>query len=111
MIIDCHSHLVPQSWHNAKSPPAIFDTPRLLNEQDEAGVNLTVFGNNWIRTPERANALEVVKEFNEFAAEATNKHPGRLLGLASSGAFGDERMLKETDRKSTRLNSSHIPLS
>ena len=98
MIIDCHSHLVPQSWHNAKSPPAIFDIPRLLNEQDEAGVNLTVFGNNWIRTPERANALEVVKQFNEFAAEATNKHPGRLLGLASSVAFGDERMLKETER-------------
>ena len=98
MIIDCHSHLVPQSWHNAKSPPAIFDIPRLLEEQDRAGVDLTVFGNNWIRTPEGADALEVVKQFNAFAAEATNKHPRRLLGLASSVAFGDDGMLKETER-------------
>ncbi|HEX2385207.1 MAG TPA: amidohydrolase family protein, partial [Candidatus Binatia bacterium] len=37
-------------------------------------------------------------QFNEFAAEATTKHPGRLLGLASSVAFGDDRMLKETER-------------
>jgi aminocarboxymuconate-semialdehyde decarboxylase len=97
MVIDCHSHLVPKSWYNAKSPPAIFDIPRLLDEQDRAGVNLTVFGNNWIRTPQ-ADSLEVVKQFNEFAAEATTKNPGRLLGLASSVAFGDDRMLKETER-------------
>lgn len=98
MIIDCHSHLVPKSWYNDKSPPAIFDIPGLLKRQDEAGVNLTVFGNNWIRTPHGADALEVVKQFNEFAADATTKHPGRLLGLASSVAFGDDRMLKETER-------------
>ncbi|HEX9445886.1 MAG TPA: amidohydrolase family protein [Candidatus Binatia bacterium] len=98
MVIDCHAHLVPPSWYNAKSPPAIFDIPGLLEDQDRAGVNLTVFGNNWIRTPERADAFEVVQQFNEFAAEATSKYPGRILGLASSVAFGDDRMLKETER-------------
>jgi predicted TIM-barrel fold metal-dependent hydrolase len=113
MVIDCHSHLVPKSWYNEKSPPAIFDIPRLLEEQDRAGVNLTVFGNNWIRTPQGADSLEVVKQFNEFAAEATSKHPGRLLGLASSVAFGDNRMLEETERavrgyglKGVMVNSS-----
>jgi aminocarboxymuconate-semialdehyde decarboxylase len=98
MVIDCHAHLVPKSWHHPKSPPAIFNIPGLLEEQDKAGVNLTVFGNNWIRTPAGRDSFDVVKEFNEFAAETTNNNPGRLLGLASAIPFGDERMLKETER-------------
>ena len=98
MVIDCHSHLVPKSWFHPKSPPAIFNIEGLIEEQDKAGVNLTVFGNNWIRTPAGADSLEIVKQFNEFAAEATSKYPGRLLGLASSVPFGDGRMLKETER-------------
>jgi predicted TIM-barrel fold metal-dependent hydrolase len=98
MVIDCHSHLVPTSWYHPKSPQAIFDIDRLIEEQDRAGVDLTVFGNNWIRTPQGADSLEVVKQFNEFAAETTNKYSGRLLGLASSVPFGDDRMLKETER-------------
>ncbi|MGH7769142.1 MAG: amidohydrolase family protein [Candidatus Binatia bacterium] len=98
MIIDCHSHLVPKSWYHTKSPPAIFNIPGLLEEQDKAGVNLTVFGNNWIRTPQGRDSFDVVKEFNEFAAETTMKYPGRLLGLASAVPFGDDRMLKETER-------------
>ena len=97
MIIDCHAHLVPKSWYHPKSPPAIFDIEGLLSEQDKAGVNLTVFGNNWIRTPAGRDSFDVVKEFNEFAAEVTAKYPGRLLGLASSVPFGDDRMLKETE--------------
>jgi predicted TIM-barrel fold metal-dependent hydrolase len=98
MVIDCHSHLVPKSWHHPKSPPAIFDIEGLLEEQDKAGVNLTVFGNNWIRTPSGRDSFDIVKEFNEFAAEATAQYSGRLLGLASAVPFGDERMLKETER-------------
>jgi len=98
MIIDCHAHLVPKSWYHPKSPPAIFDIEGLLSEQDKAGVNLTVFGNNWIRTPAGRDSFDIVKEFNEFAAETTAKYSGRLLGLASAVPFGDERMLKETER-------------
>ena len=98
MVIDCHSHLVPKSWFHPKSPQAIFNIDGLLEEQDKAGVHLTVFGNNWIRTPDGADSFEVVKQFNEFAAEATGKNPGRLLGLASAVPFGDERILKETER-------------
>ena len=97
MVIDCHSHLVPKSWFHPKSPQAIFNIEGLLEEQDKAGVNLTVFGNNWIRTPDGADSFEIVKQFNEFAAEATSKHPGRLLGLASAVPFADDRMLQETE--------------
>ncbi|HEY3302298.1 MAG TPA: amidohydrolase family protein [Candidatus Binatia bacterium] len=98
MVIDCHAHLVPKSWYHPKSPPAIFDIEGLLEEQDKAGVNLTVFGNNWIRTPQGRDSFDIVREFNEFAAETTAKYSGRLLGLASSVPFSDERMLKETER-------------
>ncbi len=98
MVIDCHSHLVPKSWFHPKSPPAIFNIPGLLEEQQKAGVALTVFGNNWIRTPEGKSPLEIVKEFNEFAAETTVKHPKHLLGLASTVPFGGDQFLKETER-------------
>jgi hypothetical protein len=92
MIIDCHAHLMPESWFHPKSPKSIFDLDGLFKEQDEAGVDMTVFGNNWIRSPDGANALRVVKEFNEHAAELTAKHPRRLLGLACSVPFDEDQL-------------------
>jgi aminocarboxymuconate-semialdehyde decarboxylase len=98
MIIDCHAHLMPQSWFHPKSPKSIFDLDGLFKEQDTAGVDVTVFGNNWIRSPDGADALRVVKDFNEHAAELTAKHPKRLIGLACSVPFDDDQILKETER-------------
>ena len=98
MVVDCHAHLMPKSWFHPKSPKSIFDLDGLFREQDEAGVEITVFGNNWIRSPDGAAPLRVVKEFNEYAAELTAKHPKRLLGLACSVPFGDDQILKETER-------------
>lgn len=113
MIIDCHAHLMPRSWHNPKSPKSIFDLDELFKQQEEAGVDITVFGNNWIRSPEGADALRVVEDFNEHAAELTAKHPKRLLGLACSVPFDDGHILKETERaikeyklKGIMINSS-----
>jgi aminocarboxymuconate-semialdehyde decarboxylase len=96
MIIDCHAHLAPRRWLDPNSPQAIFDVDRLLKEQEKAKVDLTVFGNNWIRTSLGKDPLEIIKEFNEFAAEVTSEHSEHLLGLASSMPFGDERFLEET---------------
>lgn len=98
MVIDCHAHLAPKSWFSPKSPPAIFNIEALIEEQQRGGVDLTVFGNNWIRTPDGLNPLGVVKEFNEFAAEVTAKHSKHLLGLACSIPFGDDEVLKETEK-------------
>jgi len=84
MIIDCHAHLVPQSWFHPKSPKWMFDLPHLFDEQDKSGVDITVFGNNWIRSPDGYDPLKVVHEFNVHAAELTAKPPKRLLGLACS---------------------------
>jgi aminocarboxymuconate-semialdehyde decarboxylase len=113
MIIDCHAHLMPQGWFHPKSPKSIFDLDGLFKEQDEAGVDITVFGNNWIRSPDGADPLRVVQEFNDHAAELTAKHPTRLLGLACSVPFDDDQILKETEKavrqyklKGIMINSS-----
>ena len=113
MIIDCHAHLVPQRWYHPKSPKSIFDLPGLFEEQDKAGVDVTVFGNNWIRSPDGYDPLKVVREFNEHAAELTAKHPKRLLGLACSVPFDSGQILKETEKairdyklKGIMINSS-----
>ena len=98
MIIDCHAHLAPKSWFHPKSPKAIFDVNWVMEEQQKAGVDITVFGNNWIRTPDGADPLRVVKEFNEFAAEITAKYPKNFLGLACSIPFGGDRVIKETEK-------------
>ena len=98
MIIDCHAHLVPPGWFHPNSPKSIFDIDRLFRRQDDAGVDITVFGNNWIRSPDGYDPLRVVREFNEFAVEMSSKHPKRLVGLACSMPFGDERILRETEK-------------
>jgi aminocarboxymuconate-semialdehyde decarboxylase len=113
MIIDCHAHLMPKRWFHPKSPKTIFDLDGLFREQDEAGVDITVFGNNWIRSPDGAEPLEVVREFNDHAAELTAKYPNRLLGLACSVPFDDDQILKETERavKSYKLKGIMINTS
>jgi aminocarboxymuconate-semialdehyde decarboxylase len=89
---------MPQSWSHPKSPKTVFDLDALFREQDEAGVDITVFGNNWIRSPDGADPLRVVQEFNEHAAELTAKYPKRLLGLACSVPFENGKILKETEK-------------
>ena len=113
MIIDCHAHLIPQSWFHPKSPKWMFDLPHLFDEQDKSGVDITVFGNNWIRSPEGYDPLKVVQEFNAHAAELTAKHPKRLLGLACSVPYDSGPILKETEKairdyklKGIMINSS-----
>ena len=98
MVIDCHAHLVPKSWFHPNSPKSIFDLDGLFKEQDEAGVDITVFGNNWIRSPDGYDQLRVVQEFNDHAAELTAKYPTRLLGLACTMPFGNDAILKETEK-------------
>jgi aminocarboxymuconate-semialdehyde decarboxylase len=98
MVIDCHAHLVPKSWFHPNSPKSIFDLDALFKEQDEAGVDITVFGNNWIRSPDGYDQLRVVQEFNDHAAELTAKYPSRLLGLACTMPFGNDAILKETEK-------------
>ena len=75
LVVDCHSHLIPPNWYLDSTPRSTVDLDALFFQQDDAGVNLTVFGNNWIRTPPAGTRLDAVKEFNAFAAEVTASIP------------------------------------
>ena len=111
LVIDCHSHLMPKEWHTPSAPRSLVDYDGLLEQQERAGVDLTVFGNNWIRMPEGMSRLDIAKAFDEFAAEQTAKHPGRLLGLASGMPFGDDAILAETERAITQLGLKGIMIN
>jgi aminocarboxymuconate-semialdehyde decarboxylase len=101
LVIDCHAHLAPPEWASPGAPQSMFDLPAYLEKQSEAGIDLTVFGNNMIRCPPRLSFLDAAKRYNEFAVELTAKHPGRLLGLASTNPFGGDDFLKEAERAIT----------
>jgi aminocarboxymuconate-semialdehyde decarboxylase len=110
-VIDCHCHLGPGEWQIPSSPATMFDVDGLRRRQDKAGVDLSVFGNNWIRTPEWVSALEVMRRYNEFAAEITARHPDRLLGLASAVPFDGDEMLRETERAVHQLGLKGIAVN
>jgi aminocarboxymuconate-semialdehyde decarboxylase len=91
----------------------MFDVEGVLAEQERAGVDVSVFGNNWIRTPSSMSALDTIRRYNDFAAELTARHSGHLLGLASTVPYGDdpylrelERAIKELGLKGLMVNSS-----
>src|SRR5438105_11703020 len=78
-VIDIHCHLAPADWSRPTAPACMFDIEGLIEEQLRGGVDVSVFGNNWIRVPEGMTAIEAVKRYNAFAAEATAKYPEHLL--------------------------------
>src|SRR5437868_5997405 len=97
-VIDCHAHLGPLDWKVPTAPASMWDYAGVLEELDRAGVDTSVFGNNWIRTPDGMPAIEVVKRYNDFAAEMSAQYPGRLLGLASAVPIEGDALLRETER-------------
>jgi aminocarboxymuconate-semialdehyde decarboxylase len=112
-VIDCHCHLEPAEWAVPAAPPSMFDVDGVRIEQDRVGVDVSVFGNNWIRVPDDMPALEVMRRYNDFAAEVTARHGGRLVGLASMVPFGSDDYLRELQRavrdlglKGVMINSS-----
>lgn len=102
LTIDCHAHLIPQSWYLESTPRSTIDLDALFAQQDEAGVNLTVFGNNWIRTRPGQSRLDAAREFNAFAADLSARYPQRLIGLASTIPFEGDEFLKEVERAVAR---------
>ena len=110
-VIDCHCHLGPPEWQTPSAPATMFDVDDVRRRQDRAGVDISVFGNNWIRTPEWVSAIDVMRRYNEFAAEITARHPDRLLGLASAVPFDGEPMLRETERAIHQLGLRGIAIN
>src|SRR5207253_11478712 len=98
-----HDHRLSRSFDAQELVPSEvaeidFRSRRLVRAAGRGRRDITVFGNNWIRSPDGGDPLMVVKQFNEHAAELTAKYPKRLLGLACSVPFGDDAILKETEK-------------
>src|SRR5687767_8488396 len=89
----------------------MFDVDGVRAEQDRVGVDVSAFGNNWIRTPDGMPALEVMRRYNDFAAEVTARHEGRLLGLASVVPFGGDPYLQELERAIQELGLRGIMIN
>lgn len=117
MIIDFHAHLFPTHFRSAgPSPASIFDVERLLEQQAEAGVDVSVATNSMIIVKDAARdltALDALKEWNEFASDLTIKTQGRVVALSGTNPFGGpefvreaERAVKEGGHKGFSVNSS-----
>jgi predicted TIM-barrel fold metal-dependent hydrolase len=112
-VIDCHAHLGPKDWAVPTAPASMWDVEGLADKLTNAGIDTSAFGNNWIRTPDGMSALEVIKRYNEFAAEVSTRFPGVLLGLASAVPVEGDAFLTETEHairdlglKGIMINSS-----
>ncbi|HYU17718.1 MAG TPA: amidohydrolase family protein [Chloroflexota bacterium] len=110
-VIDCHSHLAPPGWRVPSAPASLHDVEGVLDEQDRAGVDTAVFGNNWIRVPEGRPALDLIRTYNDFAAELTARHQGRLRGLASAVPFGQDEHLRELERAVRELGLAGVMIN
>lgn len=110
-VIDCHCHLGPREWAVPTAPSSMFDVDGLRAEQDRSGVDVSAFGNNWIRVPSGLSALEVMRRYNDFAAEVSTRFEGRLLGLASVVPFGGDDYLRELERAISQLGLKGIMIN
>lgn len=111
-VIDCHAHLMPLAWRMPGSPPSLYEYDELVEKQERGGVDVSVFGNNWIRMPAGRSKLDLAKEFHEFAVEMGERYKGRFIGLACCVPFEEEsvregeRAVRELGLKGFMVNSS-----
>lgn len=105
MKIDVHSHIMDPSLAKdmATAPhPNAFNVQRLLDQQEEAGIDLTVVNHPSVveRTFEKSPSLmlNVVKGYDDTIAALVQKHKGRLEACAVSYPFGGDPFLKEFER-------------
>jgi aminocarboxymuconate-semialdehyde decarboxylase len=115
VIIDFHSHLYPAALqYDPAVLPSIFDIPGLVRSMDEAGIDAKVVSNPFIYPPDRGvdlHALDWVRRYNDFIAEAGVRHRGRIHGLAAAVPFGGPEHLRETERALRDLGLRGVSVS
>jgi predicted TIM-barrel fold metal-dependent hydrolase len=118
-IIDFHAHIRPP-WWTFKIPPGVrsseadwyrrwgkklTDPQALLREGEEGDVTLrllssTVEGVSGISGPV---AHDEIRRHNDYLAELSAAHPGKLAALAAVDAFSGELAAREAERAITEL--------
>jgi aminocarboxymuconate-semialdehyde decarboxylase len=118
MIIDWHTHV-----HSLKEQAAPFwrgqcpaTIENVLRLHDEVGLDLSVISNSghYLKSYARNEAVPVIRGSNEYLASLRDKHPDRLVAIATAipGGGDDhlrelERAVKKDDLRGVLINSSH----
>lgn len=95
-VIDFHCHLVPQGAPDA--PSYMMDLPALHRDQQEAGVDISVFSNPLFSPTSEVPPLGLLRGWNKWAGETMKRSQGRLIGLACSFPWAGKEYMQETRR-------------
>lgn len=112
-IVDTHSHLFPREWEaHGRMPPDMFDVDGVLARQDEAGAALSIISDAhiWYGDLDPAS-IERTREYNDFVAEISRRHGGRIVGLGTAAPWRGEEHVKEAQRAITELGLAGLAVA
>ncbi|HWH06319.1 MAG TPA: amidohydrolase family protein [Gaiellaceae bacterium] len=112
-VVDAHSHLFPAAWASrGRMPPDLFDVVALLERQEEAGIATTVVSDPHIWYGDLdPGAIEVAREYNDFAAELQRAHAGKLLALGTATPWRGPEHVEEARRALDELGLVGLALA
>jgi aminocarboxymuconate-semialdehyde decarboxylase len=104
-IVDTHSHLFPRDWaEHGRMPPDMFDVPALLDRQEEADVAVSVVSDPHIWYGDLdPGSMERTRQYNDFVAELSREHEGRIVALGSVAPWRGEDHVREAERALAEL--------
>ncbi len=118
MIIDFHTHVHPP--HEQERPfwqgrcPATIENVLALHEEASLDISVISSAGHYLRAHSREEALPMLRQSNEYLAGLRDKHPGKVVALATAIPGGGdahlkelERAVKEDDLRGVLISSSH----
>jgi len=118
MIIDFHTHVHPPE--EAARPfwkgrcPATIENVLALHERHGLDVSVITSAAHYLRGLTREEAVDALRRSNDFLARLRDRHPDRIVALATTIPGGGdahlkelERAVREDDLRGVLISSSH----
>ena len=118
MIIDFHTPVHPPQeqarpiWQGRC--PATIENVLALHEEARLDISVISSAGHYLRGYSREEALPLLRESNQYMAQLRDKHPDRVVALATAIPGGGdahlkelERAVKEDDLRGVLISSSH----
>jgi aminocarboxymuconate-semialdehyde decarboxylase len=112
MVIDAHCHLFPTAWRShGHMPGDMFEPTELIEHHEAAGIATAVVSDPhiWYGALDPSDIVRT-REYNDFAAELTRAHPGRLVALGTVTPWRGDGHLREAERAVSELGLSGLAL-